>query len=137
MQIVDLPNLKNLTAFVVDKKKQGQVLSVGELRKLPHLQGKVSIKNLQNVVEANEAIKANLMSKEKIEEIVFGWGETAEDLRIQKEVLEQLEPSKNLRRLTINFYERSLAKALKRTDSGDKVLERRGKPARSLRRSSP
>ncbi|MED6149879.1 hypothetical protein PIB30_066885 [Stylosanthes scabra] len=104
MQIVDLPNLKTLTAFVVDKKKQGQGLSVGELRKLPHLQCKLSMKNLQNVVEANEAIEANLKSKEKIEEIEFGWGETAEDSRIQKEVLEQLEPSKNLRKLAINFY---------------------------------
>ena len=104
MQIVELQNLETLTAFVVDKQKEGHGLSVGELRKFPHLQGKLCTVNLQNVVEANEALDANLKSKEKIEELELAWDEITEDSRIEKYVLEQLEPSTNLWKLAIKLY---------------------------------
>ncbi|RDX94833.1 putative disease resistance RPP13-like protein 1, partial [Mucuna pruriens] len=94
--------LKTLTSFVVSKQKDG--LKVGELKNLPHLQGKLSILNLQHVVDANDAFQASLKNKEQIEELELEWACKTEDSRIEREVLDQLQPSSNLKKLTIKFF---------------------------------
>ena len=102
MQIGGLQNLQTLTTFVISREQEGS--KARELRKLPHLCGKLSILGLQNVVDAMDAFDANLKCKDRIEELMLEWGNYTEDSRFEKDVLKQLQPSKNLRKLTINSY---------------------------------
>lgn len=102
MQIVRLESLRTLTCFVVGKIHVG--LSIKELRKFPHLQGKLTITNLHNVNDTMEAYDADLKIKEHIEELVLEWGKQAEDSQTEKDVLDALRPSINLRKLDINLY---------------------------------
>ncbi|KAJ1377562.1 P-loop containing nucleoside triphosphate hydrolase [Sesbania bispinosa] len=101
MQIVELENLQTLTVFVVGKQ---QGLSIKELRKFPHLQGKLSILNLHNVIDVMEAYDVNLKSKEQIEELKLCWGKLTEDSQKEKGVLDRLQPTINLKRLSIGSY---------------------------------
>ncbi|AES88176.1 putative P-loop containing nucleoside triphosphate hydrolase, leucine-rich repeat domain, L [Medicago truncatula] len=102
VEIARLENLQTLTVFVVGKRQVG--LSIKELRKFPHLQGTLTIKNLHDVIEARDAGDANLKSKEKMEKLELQWGEQTEDSRIEKDVLDMLQPSVNLKKLSIDFY---------------------------------
>jgi len=51
-----------------------------------------------------EAFSANLKCKEQIEELVLQWGEQTEDHRTEKSVLDMLQPSINLKKLSIGYY---------------------------------
>lgn len=102
MQIVELEKLRTLTVFIVGKGQVG--LSIKELKKFPRLQGKLTILNLHNVIDSMEAVAANLKSKEHIEELVLQWSEQTEDYQIEKNVLDVLQPSTNLKKLTIGYY---------------------------------
>jgi len=100
--IGELENLQTLTVFVVGKGQIG--LGIKELKKFPHLQGKLTIKNLHNVIDAKEAHDANLKSKEKIEELELLWGKQSEDSLKVKVVLDMLQPPKYLKSLKIDLY---------------------------------
>ncbi|AES69614.1 putative P-loop containing nucleoside triphosphate hydrolase, leucine-rich repeat domain, L [Medicago truncatula] len=97
-----LENLQTLTLFLVGKRHLG--LSIKELRKFPNLQGKLTIKNLDNVVDAREAHDANLKGKEKIEELELIWGKQSEESQKVKVVLDMLQPPINLKSLNICLY---------------------------------
>ncbi|AES69765.1 putative P-loop containing nucleoside triphosphate hydrolase, leucine-rich repeat domain, L [Medicago truncatula] len=101
-QIVELENLQTLTIFLVGKQNVG--LSVRELARFPKLQGKLFIKNLQNVIDVVEAYDADLKSKEHIEELTLQWGVETDDSLKEKDVLDMLIPPVNLNRLNIYFY---------------------------------
>ncbi|CAK8565010.1 unnamed protein product [Lathyrus sativus] len=101
-QIAELENLQTLNVFVVGKKNIG--LSVRELGKFPKLRGKVVIKNLQNVIDVMEASVTNLKSKEHIEELTLQWGEETDDTLNERNVLDMLQPSANLEKLSIISY---------------------------------
>ncbi|AES69847.1 putative P-loop containing nucleoside triphosphate hydrolase, leucine-rich repeat domain, L [Medicago truncatula] len=102
MQIVGLNNLQTLTVFSVGKQDTG--LSLKEVCKFPNLRGKLCIKNLQNVIDAIEAYDVNMRNKEDIEELELQWSKQTEDSRIEKDVLDMLQPSFNLRKLSIRLY---------------------------------
>ncbi|AES69515.2 LRR and NB-ARC domain disease resistance protein [Medicago truncatula] len=102
VEIGGLENLQTLTLFLVGKRHIG--LSIKELRKFPNLQGKLTIKNLDNVVDARDAHDANLKSKEQIEELELIWGKHSEDSQEVKVVLDMLQPPINLKVLKIDLY---------------------------------
>ncbi|XP_058788535.1 putative disease resistance RPP13-like protein 1 [Vicia villosa] len=102
MEIGELENLQTLTVFLVGKRREG--LSIKELRKFPNLQGKFTIKNLNNIIDAKEAEDANLKNKEKIEKLELIWGKQSEDSLKVKIVLEMLQPPINLKSLVIDLY---------------------------------
>ncbi|XP_020240570.1 LOW QUALITY PROTEIN: putative disease resistance RPP13-like protein 1 [Cajanus cajan] len=102
-QIASLHNLQTLSTFVISELQDG--LKVGELKNFPHLKGKLSILKLQNVVEPSEVFQANLKNNKQIEELALEWDcGTTEDTQTVRLVLEQLQPPKNLKKLTIKFY---------------------------------
>ncbi|XP_028803913.1 putative disease resistance RPP13-like protein 1 [Neltuma alba] len=101
-QITKLQNLQTLSTFLVGKQPGG--LGIKELKRLPHLQGKLSILKLQNVVDSMDALDSNLQRREKIEELVLEWDCDVEDSQTVKDVLNMLRPSTNLKRLTIKHY---------------------------------
>ncbi|KAI9074163.1 hypothetical protein K1719_043878 [Acacia pycnantha] len=81
-QVAKLQNLQSLSTFVVGKQPDG--LGIKELKRLPHLQGKLSILNLQNVVDSMDALEANLKRRENIEELVLEWDCDAQDSQAVK-----------------------------------------------------
>ncbi|KAL6311802.1 hypothetical protein AAG906_020912 [Vitis piasezkii] len=100
MGISGLKDLRMLTTFVVGKHGGARL---GELRDLAHLQGALSILNLQNVENATEV---NLMKKEDLHDLVFAWDPNAivGDLEIQTKVLEKLQPHNKVKRLSIECF---------------------------------
>ncbi|CAK8564609.1 unnamed protein product [Lathyrus sativus] len=104
LQIAKLENLQFLSDFVVSKHNDG--LRVAELGQFPHLHGKLSISQLQNVNDPFEVDQANIKMKEQIDELVLRWdyGSTFPDSQIKSVVLEHLQPSTNLKSLTIKGY---------------------------------
>ncbi|KAI9077513.1 hypothetical protein K1719_040535 [Acacia pycnantha] len=101
-QVTKLKNLQSLSTFMVGKQPNG--LGIKELKMLPHLQGKLSVLNLQNVVGSMDALEANLKRRENIEELALEWDCDAQDSQAAKNVLNLLQPSTNLKRLTIKHY---------------------------------
>ncbi|CAL5201642.1 unnamed protein product [Lathyrus oleraceus] len=101
-QIAELENLQTLNVFVVGKKNIGS--TVRELGKFPKLRGKLFIKNLQNVIDIMEASDTNLKSKEHIEELTLEWGKETDDTLNERNVLDMLQPSANLKKLSIDWY---------------------------------
>ncbi|XP_058784620.1 putative disease resistance protein At3g14460 [Vicia villosa] len=102
VQIAKLENLHTLSDFVVCKHNGG--LNIVELGKLPHLRGKLSISQLQNVNDPIEVDRANIKMKEQIDELSLEWDLGSTFLDSQILVLEKLQPSTNLKSLTIKGY---------------------------------
>ncbi|CAK8532740.1 unnamed protein product [Lathyrus sativus] len=104
VQIAKLESLHILSDFVISKHNGG--LNIAELGKLPHLHGKLSISQLQNVNDPFEADRANIKMKEHIDELALEWDcdNTFQDSQIKSVVLEHLQPSTNLKSLTIKGY---------------------------------
>ncbi|KAI5342913.1 hypothetical protein L3X38_010789 [Prunus dulcis] len=102
VQMGRLKSLRTLTAFVVGKSTGS---SIRELREFPQLRGKLSVLKLQNVVDARDALHANMKHKKDLKELKFSWGvEDADDSQKEKDVLDKLQPCVNLEKLTIKFY---------------------------------
>ncbi|XVF83161.1 hypothetical protein PTKIN_Ptkin16aG0111500 [Pterospermum kingtungense] len=125
----ELKNLRMLADFFIDKQKQngssnhklGKLkhlrgrpaisrkqngLSINEMGNLKHLCGRAVISGLQNVVSARDAKDANLKDKMNLKELEFIWNNEVveQQVELDKEVLEQLEPHTNLEHLVVCFY---------------------------------
>lgn len=96
-----LRNLQVLTAFV---QGNGCGSSIKVLGELPFLQKKLCISNLQYVFDPQDAVKANLVGKEHLNELVLKWSGTVNDSEKVRSVLNQLQPPKTLKKLTIKGY---------------------------------
>ncbi|KAF6166575.1 hypothetical protein GIB67_005437 [Kingdonia uniflora] len=97
--------LQTLTIFVVAKnKKKGQ--GIKELEGLNLLQGKLEVRDLENVKNEIEAKEANLRGKDRVRRLELHW--TANDYNDGREtvefVLKGLQPHPNLEILGINHY---------------------------------
>ncbi|KAL1332109.1 hypothetical protein AAHE18_11G004700 [Arachis hypogaea] len=82
IEIAKLENLQTLSGFIVSKQQHG--LKLAEMRKFPHLQ-------------------ANLKEKKQIEELSLEWSDSILEDSHQV-VLEHLQPSTNLKKLTVKGY---------------------------------
>ena len=101
--INSLKDLRRLTTFVVGKHSGARI---AELWDLSHLQGALSILNLQNVVNDMDALEANLKKKENLDDLVLVWDPNAidGDSENQTRVLEHLQPHTKVKRLMIQHY---------------------------------
>ncbi|XP_050882293.1 putative disease resistance protein At3g14460 [Lathyrus oleraceus] len=104
VQIAKLKNLQTLSNFVVSEHNDG--LKIAELRKFPHLHGKLSISQLQNINDPFEVDRSNMKMKEQIDELALEWdcGSMFPNSEIKRVVLEHLQPATNLKSLTIKGY---------------------------------
>ncbi|KAG6741276.1 hypothetical protein POTOM_054509 [Populus tomentosa] len=96
-----LTKLRTLQYYVVGKESGS---SMKELGKLSHLRKKLSIRNLRDVANAQDALDANLKGKKKIEELGLMWDGNTDDTQHERDVLEKLEPSENVKGLAILGY---------------------------------
>ncbi|RVW26581.1 putative disease resistance RPP13-like protein 1 [Vitis vinifera] len=81
--------------------------SIQELKHLLDLQGELSIQGLHNVRNTRDAVDACLKNKCHIEELTMGWSGDFDDSRNELNemlVLELLQPQRNLKKLTVEFY---------------------------------
>ena len=102
----NLVNLQTLSKLIMEKNNSSS--SIKELKKLmSKIRGTLSISGLHNVVDAQDAMDADLKGKHNIKELTMEWGNDFDDTRKEEnemQVLELLQPHKNLRKLTISFY---------------------------------
>ena len=99
-QIGRLHNLQTLTYFVVGKERG---YDIKELAELKHLQGKLCISGLENVINPEDAAKANLKDK-KLEELCMKHSFKINYNGRQLDVFDALQPNRILKRLTIECY---------------------------------
>eukprot|EP00261_Vitis_vinifera_P038643 XP_019079886.1 PREDICTED: putative disease resistance protein At3g14460 [Vitis vinifera] len=103
-QIGKLKNLQTLSNFIVGKSRY---LGIKELKHLSHLRGKIFISRLENVVNIQDAIDANLRTKLNVEELIMSWSSWFDNLRnedTEMEVLLSLQPHTSLKKLDIEAY---------------------------------
>ena len=96
-----LKSLQTLTSFILGKKGGS---SIKELREFQQLKGSLSVLKLENVVDARDALEANLRDKLQLNELVLRWGGDTNDSKKDRDTLDHLQPHANLRKLTIENY---------------------------------
>ncbi|KAL3507487.1 hypothetical protein ACH5RR_032869 [Cinchona calisaya] len=103
LEIGQLNCLQTLPFFNIGKEKGRQI---GELKSLEHLSRSLEIRNLELVKGKEEAKSANLNKKSNIVELGLFWGnDRSESESIENQVLEGLQPHRNVEGLIIrNFF---------------------------------
>ena len=99
-----LGKLKNLQVWLGDlrvgKSSEFNIQQLGEL----DLHGQLSIRELENILNPCHALAADLKNKTHLVRLKLGWDfcRNNEDSIKESEVLENLQPSRHLKKLTIN-----------------------------------
>ncbi|XP_061996651.1 putative disease resistance RPP13-like protein 1 [Rosa rugosa] len=101
-QLGRLTNLQTVSNFVIGK---GSGLRVREIGSLLHLQGKLHLSRLENVVFVEDARSASLKSKERLEALFLSWSSSSDSTEIADHVLDMLQPHTKLKELTIEGYD--------------------------------
>ncbi|XP_057453690.1 putative disease resistance protein At3g14460 isoform X2 [Lotus japonicus] len=100
MHLEKLNNLQVLNSFYVGKGGEYNIQQLGEL----NLHGALSIFELQNIVNPSDALTANLKNKVHLVKLELEWSANDDDSQKGREVLEKLQPSKHLKKLSISNY---------------------------------
>lgn len=103
-RIGNLTSLQTLSKIILDKNN---TLMVIELRGLSDLRGKLAIIGLHNVMNVQDAREANLLCKQRLEDLTLTWSSGFDDSRsetLEYKVLEVLKPHTKLKKLKIVFY---------------------------------
>ncbi|XP_030938839.1 putative disease resistance protein RGA1 [Quercus lobata] len=104
----DIGQWKCLQMFPSFYVKQDAGHRIGELGQLNQLRGVLTIKDLENVRDKEEARSANLAEKAKIDKLGFYWdySRTRREVNYHNEedVLEGLQPHQNLKSITIEGF---------------------------------
>ncbi|KAF3437496.1 hypothetical protein FNV43_RR20249 [Rhamnella rubrinervis] len=103
-QIGDMRELRTLSDFVVGKGKDNDWCNIRKLGQLHNIQGHLRISRLENVIDTGDVWEANLKEKKRITELTLQWESEAEDSQKEREVLEGLQPPKNIEKLSIRRY---------------------------------
>jgi len=101
MHFEELKNLQVLSTFFMDRNSELSTMQLGGL----NLHGMLSMKELQNILNPLYALEANLKNKHLVK-LKLEWKSDyiPDDPRKEKEVLENLQPSKQLEGLSIRSY---------------------------------
>ncbi|GKV47265.1 hypothetical protein SLEP1_g54179 [Rubroshorea leprosula] len=103
-EISKLTNLVTLSKFIVENAKGPRLQ---DLKKLSCLRGQLSILDLQNVLDANDAKEANMSEIQGLDDLSLEWCSDNHDGRnqsIEMHVLRWLKPHQGLKRLRINCF---------------------------------
>ncbi|XP_050284610.1 putative disease resistance RPP13-like protein 1 isoform X2 [Quercus robur] len=100
MGIKELKNLQTLSNFVVGKDTASKI---GDLMNLESLKGTLCISHLENVLEVEDARRANLLGKKNLNVLVMKW-ESELDQRASLDILDMLQPSTTVKEISIDGY---------------------------------
>ncbi|XP_022889154.1 putative disease resistance protein At3g14460, partial [Olea europaea var. sylvestris] len=102
--IAQLASLRTLTKMTASKTNGMRLKDLGNLS---FLRGDISIEELQNVANVQDAMDANLSDKPSLNEIRLAWSEDYDDSRnkfFELELLNALKPHENLSTLEIKYF---------------------------------
>ncbi|XP_008232273.1 PREDICTED: putative disease resistance RPP13-like protein 1 [Prunus mume] len=99
-QLGRLTNLQSLSNFVVGKGSDQS--GIREIGSLFHLRGTLRLSRLENVIDAEDARRANLKCKDRLDELVLEWSSDTQETQLG--VLDRLEPHRMLKILKIKGY---------------------------------
>ncbi|KAL0006801.1 hypothetical protein SO802_008303 [Lithocarpus litseifolius] len=100
--IEELKSLQTLSNFFVGKDTGSKI---GDLMNLEFLQGRLCISNLENVLDVENARKANLNGKKSLDALVMKWEvDDLQDGTIAVDVLNMLKPHRTVKTLFIEGY---------------------------------
>jgi hypothetical protein len=102
--IGELKSLQTLTNFVVGKDPGSKIEG---LMNLKFLQGRLCISRLENVLDAEDARRANLNGKKNLDELAMKWecaDDDLQDAKVAMDVLDMLRPWKTVKELSIDGY---------------------------------
>ncbi|PON86284.1 NB-ARC domain containing protein [Trema orientale] len=107
MNMCNMKDLQTLCDFVLDKQGGFRIKELGRLRLL---RGQLHVSGLENIVDAADVLEANLKDIKHLNELRLTWGDkhNVVDSQKEREVLEALEPNKNLEQLCISGYKGTL-----------------------------
>ena len=101
MHLGELKNLRVLNMYCVDRNSEFSTKQLGGL----NLHGRLSINDVQNIVNPLDALDANLKNQHLVElELKWNANHIPDDPRKEKKVLENLQPPKHLEHLSIENY---------------------------------
>ncbi|KAJ7001751.1 disease resistance RPP13-like protein 1 [Populus alba x Populus x berolinensis] len=104
MGIEKLTNLQTLSNFVMGKDKGSRLSSLANLKSL---RGTLCITGLENVIDAREAMEANIKDINNLEVLLLEWSpgtDSSRNEKVDKDVLDDLRPHGKVKELTINCY---------------------------------
>ncbi|KAG7950981.1 hypothetical protein I3843_13G143800 [Carya illinoinensis] len=101
VQLGRLRCLQTLTKFIVGKQSG---VGIEELGRLANLAGRLSIRDLQNVVSPIDDLVASMNDKKYLEELELLWNDEDNISESQMAVLDNLKPHANLKSLSIIGY---------------------------------
>ncbi|XP_023918871.1 putative disease resistance RPP13-like protein 1 [Quercus suber] len=102
--IKELKNLQTLSNFVVGKDTRSKI---GDLMNLESLKGTLCISHLENMLDVEDARRANLICKKNLDILVMKWESELDDLqdtRASLDILEMLRPSTMVKEISIDGY---------------------------------
>ncbi|XP_030965415.1 putative disease resistance RPP13-like protein 1 [Quercus lobata] len=102
--IKELKSLQTLSNFVVGKDTASKI---GDLMNLESLRGTLCISNLENVLDVEDAKRANLLGKKNLDALVMKWKPELDDLQVARsslDILEMLRPWTKVKEISIDGY---------------------------------
>nr|KYP58229.1 Putative disease resistance RPP13-like protein 1 [Cajanus cajan] len=100
MHLGKLKNLQVLTSFYVGPSSEFSIQQLSELK----LHGRLLIGELQNIDNPWDALIADLKNKIHLVDLELEWNRNHDDLTKERDILENLQPSKHLKKLSIKNY---------------------------------
>ncbi|GLT88402.1 hypothetical protein SLE2022_064290 [Rubroshorea leprosula] len=104
--ISNLKNLLTLSKLIVGK--ENRLMKLSNLKNFLQLKGKLSILNLENVLNVQDAMEADLKNIDGLDELHLEWtsdfGNTRNKTNEEMQILKWLKPHSNLKSLTIVSY---------------------------------
>ncbi|XP_075645890.1 putative disease resistance RPP13-like protein 1 isoform X2 [Castanea sativa] len=102
--IKELKSLQTLSNFFVGKDTTSKI---GDLMNLDSLRGTLRISNLENVLDVEDAQRANLIGKKNLDALVMKWKPELDDLQVagsSLDILEMLRPWTTVKEISIDGY---------------------------------
>ncbi|KAH0746863.1 hypothetical protein KY285_008520 [Solanum tuberosum] len=103
-----LSKMKSLQVLVGSKFLVGGHggLRMEDLGEVHNLYGSLSVRNLQNVVDRREAVKAKMREKNHVDKLSLRWSESSsvDNSQTEIDILDELRPHKNIKEVKITGY---------------------------------